>query len=89
MQYVGGVLCISVLPISCALRYACFLHCSTFLCPPTEAAIYWLKNFIYMTENVVIVSLRGAPPLSSWLWEQLLPCGFTGIRHPGLSHNIS
>lgn len=44
MHYVGGVLCISVLPISRALLFACFLHCSTFLCPPTEAAIYWFKK---------------------------------------------
>lgn len=41
--HVGDVLHIFALPINCALLCACFLHHRTLLCPPTEAAIYWLK----------------------------------------------
>lgn len=59
----GGVLGNFVLPISCALPYAYFLQ-RTFHCPPTEAAIYWLEFFTHMTENVMILSLCGTPPLS-------------------------
>lgn len=79
-EHVGGGLHNLVLPISYALLCACFLHHRTLLCPPTEAAIYWLVDFIYMTENVMILSFCGTPPLSLWLCEQLLPCGFTVIR---------
>ncbi len=87
-EHVGDVLCNFVLLISCALLYACFLHHRTFLCPPTEVAIYWLENLIYVTENVMILPFCGTPPLSLWLCEQLLPYGVTVIRYPGLSHNI-
>lgn len=55
---------------------------------PLQMLFTGLKVFIYMTGNIMILSLCGTPPLSLRLCEQLPPCGFTMIRWSGLSHNI-
>lgn len=70
-KYVGDVLHNFVLPVSCALYH------TTFLCPPTEAALHRFEEFIYTTQNVILHWVYGCVIGSSQeasQWSHSLVC---------------